>query len=169
MNYFQLFEIPEQIIIDQALLQKKYYELSKKFHPDFYTNATIEEQNEALENSSFLNTAYQTLKNVYKTIEYILKLNNILQEDEKQSLSPDFLMDMMEVNEELAEAKITENQPEIKRIKNLIENLQHSLYAIIENKVESYSLETKNETLLNELKEYYFKKKYLNRILEGLE
>jgi molecular chaperone HscB len=169
MNYFQLFEIPEQIIIDQALLQKKYYELSKKFHPDFYTHSSIEEQNEALENSSFLNTAYQTLKNVYKTIEYILKLNNILQEDEKQSLSPDFLMDMMEVNEELAEAKTIENKPEIKRIKNLIENLEHSLYAAIENKVESYSLETKNENLLKELKEYYFKKKYLNRILEGLE
>jgi molecular chaperone HscB len=40
MNYFELYEIPVSLKPDQQLLRKKFYELSRKYHPDFYGNAT---------------------------------------------------------------------------------------------------------------------------------
>ncbi len=50
MNYFELFEIPVQLKVDTRQLGKKYFELQKKYHPDFFTQSTPEEQAEVLEN-----------------------------------------------------------------------------------------------------------------------
>ncbi len=169
MNYFELFEMPEQITFDAINLQKKYYELSRKYHPDFFTAGTDEEQDEALEKSSLLNKAFQTFKSVDKTIEYVLQQNNIIQDAEKQSLPTHFLMDMMEVNEALADAQMEENNEEIRKLKLKIELLQATLFQEVKSIITNYSIENKTNKNLLLLKDYYFKKKYLNRILEGLE
>ena len=128
MNYFELFELPEQIIIEPSFLQKRYYELSKKFHPDFFTQSNEIEQNDALEKSSMINKAFQTFKSIDKTIEYELQINNLLQEDEKQTLSAEFLMEMMEVNESLSDATLENNQDKIHTIKLEINTLQKNLW-----------------------------------------
>ena len=33
MNYFELFDIPVQLKVDKAMLEPKYFELSRKHHP----------------------------------------------------------------------------------------------------------------------------------------
>ncbi len=38
INYFDLYQIPESCNPDAALLKKKFYALSKEYHPDFYAN-----------------------------------------------------------------------------------------------------------------------------------
>ena len=69
MNYFELFELPVSIQIDKAKLAEKYFELQKKYHPDFFVNATEHEQAEALEISSLLNKALKILKSEDQTIK----------------------------------------------------------------------------------------------------
>ena len=44
MNYFELFEMEETFVPEPAELKKKFYELSRKYHPDFYTQANRNEQ-----------------------------------------------------------------------------------------------------------------------------
>ena len=44
MNYFELFDSPVSLNIDKSKLAKKYFELQKKYHPDFYTQADEAEQ-----------------------------------------------------------------------------------------------------------------------------
>ena len=61
MNYFELFEIPVSLIVDQNKLSSQYFALQKKYHPDFFTNATEEEQGEVLEKSSMINKGFKTL------------------------------------------------------------------------------------------------------------
>ena len=98
MNYFELFEIPVSFNVDKTLLAKKYFELQKKYHPDFFSQGSEAEQEEALERSSQVNRALKIFKHPDETIKYLLQLKGLLEEEEKYQLPPAFLMDMMELN-----------------------------------------------------------------------
>jgi molecular chaperone HscB len=158
MNYFELFQLPITIKINQATLAQKYIELQKKYHPDFFAKGTEYEQEQALEISSQLNKALKTLKNQDQTIKYVLQLKQLLEEEEKYQLPTDFLMEMMELNEELGDNSTQR-----------IEALQTQLYSQVQPIIENYNDATATTADLLKLKEYYYKKKYLQRILDRLE
>ncbi len=164
MNYFELFEIPINLRVNKPEVSKKYFELQKKYHPDFFSNADEEEQQEMLDKSSMINKGYKILQNPDETIRYVLQLKGLIENEEKYELPPDFLMEMLELNEELMnidEAKVNTIEESIHRIEN-------DLYKKVKPVIESYNKQTTNEDLL-QVKDYYFKKKYLKRILERLE
>lgn len=165
MNYFELFEIPVSLIVDQSKLSLQYFALQKKYHPDFYTNATEEEQNEALEKSSLINRGFKTLKDADNTIKYVLEIKGLLQEEEKYELPADFLIEMMELNEALMDDDILN----IEETETKIFQLQKTLYTEVQNIIEDYSEDTTTEAQLLQVKDYYYKKKYLKRILERLD
>ena len=158
MNYFELFGLPITIKVDKTTLAQKYFELQKKYHPDFFTQASEDEQADALEKSSTLNKALKTLKKEDETLKYILQEKGILQEDEKYQLPQDFLMEVMDLNEDLGEHS-----------KQQIEAFENTIYADVKPLIEQYNNETVTPQQLAHLKEYYFKKKYLQRILERIE
>ena len=157
MNYFELFDIPVSIKIDKTTLAKKYFELQKKYHPDFFAQGTEAEQSEALEQSSAANKALKILKNEDETIKYILQLKGLLEEEEKYKLPPEFLMEMMDLNEELSD-----DSPQ------KVAALETQLYSEIALIIENYNDATISNTELLQLKEYYYKKKYLHRILDRI-
>ncbi len=158
MNYFELFELPISFKTDKTKLAKKYFELQKKNHPDFFANSTEHEQAEALEISSQLNKALKVLKSQEQTIKYVLQLKQLLEEEEKYQLPPAFLMEMMELNEGLDESSAKK-----------IQELKDQVYNEVEPIIENYDDAKTSKADLLKLKEYYFKKKYLQRILDRLE
>lgn len=158
MNYFELFELPVSFKIDKNKLAKKYFELQKKSHPDFFANGTEHEQEQALEISSQLNKALKIFKNDDQTIKYVLQLKGLLEEEEKYQLPPAFLMEMMELNEELSADSAQQ-----------LQELEKQLYSEVAAIIENYDDATASTADLLKLKEYYFKKKYLQRILDRLE
>ena len=74
IDYFTFFDLPLSFIIDEKVLKKKYYENSRKYHPDFFTQADEVGQEEALMLSTFNNNAYSTLSDIDKRIKYILQI-----------------------------------------------------------------------------------------------
>jgi molecular chaperone HscB len=156
MNYFELFDIPVSLKVDKNSLAQKYFELQKKYHPDFFTQATEYEQAEALEQSSQINKALKVLKNEMETIKYVLQLKGLLEEEEKYQLPPAFLMEVMELNEELSENS-----------QQQINSLETEIYAPVKDIIENFK-DTTTEELL-QVKEYYYKKKYLQRILDRMD
>jgi molecular chaperone HscB len=160
MNYFELFEIPVSLKVDKSRLALKYFELQKKFHPDFYTHAGEDEKAEVLEKSSLVNKAFKTFQNPDETIKYVLLQKGLMLEEEKYGLPPDFLMEMMELNEALTDTGIVPDES-----LTLLENeLYEKVSAIIENYAEGIT--TPEEML--QVKDYYYKKKYLQRIRERI-
>ncbi len=159
MNYFELFELPEAPLVNKSDLSRRYFELQKKFHPDYFTDATEAEKEEVLEMSSAVNKAFVIFKNEQKTIEYFLQLRGMV-EDEKYKLSPDFLMEMMEINEMLDE----DNRHLVKK---KIDEMGNKMETEIRSVLASFSSET-SASDLEIIKDYYYKKKYLNRILDRL-
>ena len=158
MNYFELFGIPVSLTIDKTKLAKKYFELQKKYHPDFFTQNNEAEQDEALEKSSAINKALKVFQNKDSTIKYVLQLKGLLEEEEKYQLRPDFLMEVMELNEQLSAESTT-----------AIEVFEKEIYSEVSSIIDGYNDTSTTTAELLKVKEYYFKKKYLLRILERLD
>ncbi len=164
MHYFELFGIPIQLMPDQATLTKRFFELSRKYHPDYFVNDTDEAQSQALDKSSMLNKAYKTLQNPDETIKYVLQLKGLLEEEEKYELPPDFLMEMLEINEKLMDAQM-DGDPELsKKVQSEIDNFQSEIYEPVKEIVENYKDGSVTKEELLQVKEYYYKKKYLQRV-----
>lgn len=159
MNYFELFEIPVQLQVDKSVLPRKYFELSRRYHPDFFVNGTGEEQALALERSALLNKAFQTFQQTDETIRYVLTLKGLLEDEEKYALPPEFLMEVMEINESMMD-----DEGENAGLTGAIARLESEIYTPVKAIIEQYQDETATEADLLAVKEYYFKKKYIDRI-----
>ena len=166
MNYFEIFGLPVRLKVNKTDLPKRFFELSRKFHPDFYANAIPGEKEKSLEITADLNKAFKTFQNEDETIKYVLKLKGLLEEEEKYQLPPDFLMEVLEINEKLMDA---EDDPNLKlHLHTAINNLQSAIYEPVKNIIESYQDGITSEKELLQVKEYYYKKKYLTRIRKEL-
>ena len=132
--------------------------MQKKYHPDFFTQNNEAEQDEALEKSSAINKALKIFQNKDSTIKYVLQLKGLLEEEEKYQLPPDFLMEVMELNEQLSTDSTT-----------AIEVFEKEIYSEVSSIIDGYNDTSTTTADLLKVKEYYFKKKYLLRILERLD
>src|SRR5207237_750391 len=89
-------------------LEKQFLALSKQFHPDRFAKAAPHERLQAVQRTTELNDAYKVLRDPSRRAEYLLKLNGIDVADEKGAsvkASPALLGEMMELNEQLADAR----------------------------------------------------------------
>jgi molecular chaperone HscB len=160
MNYFELFDIPEALLVDKSQLARRYFDLQKKYHPDFYTGATEAEKATVLEKSAQINKAFKTFQNTDATIQYVLQLKGLVEDEEKYALPPDFLMEMMELNEALSE--------EGQLPAGDLEAAENALYESVRPIIEGYTPNGTTGDELSKLKEYFYKKKYLLRIKERI-
>jgi molecular chaperone HscB len=167
MNYFELYEIPVQFKPDPVKVKKKFYELSRKFHPDFYSQSGTKEQDEALQTSSMVNRAYKTFQDEDATIRYVLKLHDLVEEEEKYELDKGFLLEVLELNELLMEADPNDESAR-QQIKQKTEQLNNELYRDIQPILDNYQEGVTSKERLLQVKDYYFKRKYLLRILDKL-
>lgn len=165
MNYFELFGIPVQLKVDAATLSKKFFALSRQYHPDYFANSTTEAQAGALNKSALLNKAWKTFQNPDETIRYVLHLHELIEEEEKYELPPDFLMEVLEINEQLMDA---DDATVFTNLQSSIDNLQSEIYAPVKQIVEHYQEGATTKEELLQVKEYYYKKKYLDRLRREL-
>ena len=168
MNYFEFFDIPIAFIIDEAELKKRFYENSKKYHPDFYTLESDEKQTEILELSTLNNEAYQTLADFDRRLKYILELKNALAEEGKNEVPQDFLMEMMDINEVLMELEFDFDKAKYAQALKQIKAQESSIYAEVKSLIENYDDKKATEAELSAIKDFYLKKRYLLRIRENL-
>ena len=120
VDYFTFFGLPRKLDLDVAALEKDFYELSRKLHPDLNAQAGSQEQEWSLQQSSLLNDAYRTLKDPIKRTEYLLKLEGVELEEQsktatekarstgeikKQIVPPDLLEEVFELNMQLEELR----------------------------------------------------------------
>ena len=158
VDYFSFFGLPPKLNVDVAVLEKSFYELSRKLHPDLNARAGTQEQEWSMEQSSLLNDAYRTLKDPIKRSAYLLHLEGVELEEQsksateqaratgeikKQIVPPDLLEEVFELNMQLEEL----------RMNNKMGEDDPALIAEIGK--QKLSLEAKHEALLQELQTYW--------------
>jgi len=102
LNYFDLFAIPTAFSIDQSTLTSTYRELQKQYHPDKFTMHSDAERFSAMQKSTQINDAYQTLKNTCLRAEYLLLLSGYDIELQKTLQDTPFLIQQMDWREKMA-------------------------------------------------------------------
>lgn len=169
MNYFEFYGLPVSFRLDEALLRRRFYDNSRKYHPDLYATASPSEQAAALQRSTFNNEAFQTLSDPDRRMRYILQMKGLLNEEEKQPVPQDFLLEMMDINEALMELEMSFDPERLKEVMSSVAKWERTLDEHIEPILERYSEdgEHSQEDLL-QVRDYFLKKRYLLRIREKL-
>jgi molecular chaperone HscB len=105
-DYFAMLELPRKLWFEMSALERKFLQLSWKLHPDNFVNASPEEREISLRQSSELNDAYRTLRDPIARVEYLLAVEGMRKEGEnKQTAPPELLEEVFELNESLDELR----------------------------------------------------------------
>jgi molecular chaperone HscB len=126
-DYFAFFGLPPKLNVNVAALEKDFYVLSRRLHPDLNARAGGQEQQWSLEQSSLLNDAYRTLRDPIRRTQYLLQLQGIELEEQsksateqarasgtqkKQIVPPDLLEEVFELNMQLEELRMNKRSGE---------------------------------------------------------
>lgn len=84
MNYFRLFNLPEIFDINIEELNKNFYILQKKFHPDLYIKDDAFTKDKKKKKIYIINEGYRNLKDPLKRINHIFILNKLNFKDKKR-------------------------------------------------------------------------------------
>jgi molecular chaperone HscB len=129
MDYFRFFGLERKLDLDLARLEREFYRLSRRLHPDLYARASAEERGWSLVKSSQLNDAYRTLKDPIARTQYLLELEGVkLVEqssaataaaresgrEKKQIVPPELLEEVFELNMQLQELRSGEAGAEVR-------------------------------------------------------
>lgn len=170
MDYFAFYNLSESFLPDEKAVKSKYYELSRQYHPDFHATENPEKQQEILQLATQNTNAYRTLSDFDRRMQYILQQNGRLEEGKNNELPGDFLLEMMELNEQIMELEFDFDAAAFTRVSEASVGRLAALEAGILPVLQRYpELEgVTREAALDEVKIYYLQKKYLLRIQESL-
>lgn len=167
MNYFEFYGIPIQFTPDAGVVKSKFYEFSKKYHPDFYANEPEEKQQEVLDLSTLNNKAYQILSNPQKRLKYVLELTGVVEEEENYQLPQSFLMEMMDVNEALMELEFEPDPAKLLELNKEVDELEYKLLDEQKVLIDLYDRNNLDDELVK-IKDIYYRLKYISRLKERL-
>jgi len=184
-DYFAFLDLPRRLTIDAQDLEKRFRDLSRKFHPDYYYNATPTERLASLERSSYLNDAYRALKNPVSRVEHLLAIEGLppaKSEEGTAKVPPSLLEEVFALNEELDEIReLRESGTDPEPLRVRLESARRpidekreeherqlqALSARWDSQAQSPAVE-KRETL-DALRERLLERNYINNLLATIE
>ncbi|HWO00349.1 MAG TPA: Fe-S protein assembly co-chaperone HscB [Blastocatellia bacterium] len=183
-DYFSFFGLPRKLSIDEADLEKTFYALSRQLHPDYFMNASAEEQQASVERSSMLNDAYRTLRDRVARAKYLLSLYGYKEAEKKAP--PDLLEEVFELNmeiEELKAARQTADEDEVAEARAALEEALRSLdermtriderlFALFEEwdrAADEAANEDKRKPVLDRMSELLSQRSYVHNLVQDIK
>ena len=193
-DYFAFLGVPRKLQLDPGDLERRFRELSRQFHPDYFYNATAAERRASLERSSYLNDAYRALKNPVTRLEYLLRIESMpasgsAQTAEREGFSraappPALLEEVFALNEELDEirearssgappaewkARLDTARLPIEAKRDAHQAEVDALSAKWDALVDSAGSDAAKRDVLHALRERVLERNYINNLLAGIE
>ena len=157
MNYFEFFDLPRHLAIDLKDLEKRFYALSRKYHPDLHARKSPEERQQAEESTALLNDAYRVLRDPIARAGYLLKLEGFdIGEQTTKDVPPELLEEIFELNMELEEGTGTTDR---------FVEMRNEVDAEIKGKFDEWDVGGKRETLA-ELRGLLNRRKYISNLID---
>lgn len=168
-DYFTLLGLPQSFSIDPDELRKKYLALSRHAHPDFASADSPEVQTLHLQVAASLNEAYRTLRDPAARAAYLLELLGGKSSAEDKSVPDGFLETMMMLQEELQEALAADDQPELQRLRDVLETqrvgLVRRITTLFEDYQEAVACKAVTDELLQEIRRQVNAISYVKKLL----
>jgi molecular chaperone HscB len=124
LDPFTTLGIAPAFDVDLAAVERVHRDLSRALHPDKYLGAAPSERRATLNKAVEVNEAWRIVRDPLRRADALLAVRGLtVTEDRAGSPSPDpeFLMDMMEQRESLAEAKAAKDLAAVRRLASGIE------------------------------------------------
>jgi molecular chaperone HscB len=122
-DHFAVLGVERRYDLDAGALEGRYKDLSRKLHPDRFAKADPRAKRAALQRTVQLNEAWRALKEPLKRAEYLLELGGVkLATDDGGArsggvaASPELLMEILELREELGEARAAHDDARVARM-----------------------------------------------------
>ncbi len=132
LNYFEIFDVPVLVDVDMDRVNQLYRELQKTVHPDRFASDSEQARRIAMQQTSLINQAYQTLKDPVARAQYILKLRGMdINAETDTTMDAEFLMEQMEFRESLAEVRDTTDP--LTRLDSMASELKQKLKSLMSN------------------------------------
>ena len=109
VDFFSVFGLTRNPVLDEAKLTQMYYDLSRQLHPDLHQTGTAEEQQASLKNTALVNQAYRTLRDPVERGQYWLELNGEQLGAENNRVPAQLAGLVFEVQEKLAQLREVRN------------------------------------------------------------
>lgn len=123
VDYFQIFGLEKQYVIEEDNLERTYKNWQKKLHPDLVHSKSEKEKEFAAEQSARVIDAYRTLGDPLSRALYILKLEGVDVDEEETISEPELLAEILEIREAVEEASDSQALSQIQT--QIQEKLQH--------------------------------------------
>lgn len=107
-DLFQVLGLSRRFHLDEAEVESRHRQLSRKLHPDRFARATPRERRFSVEQTTLINEAVKKLRDPVRRAEYLLESEGVqIASEEKGSrqLPLEFYEEVMEDREALLEAK----------------------------------------------------------------
>jgi molecular chaperone HscB len=104
-DYFGVFALPRRLTIDLADLEQRYYALSRRLHPDLFSDRPPAERTASLKLSALVNRAYKTLRDPVERALYWLELNGESLGRDNERVPPVLAARVFEVQEQLEDLR----------------------------------------------------------------
>ncbi len=121
-DFFSILGLSRRLTIDGEDLERRFYELSRKYHPDFFQGAGPYEQQLSLELSATLNRAYRTLREPFTRAEYLVKLAQGSDQEIAAAPPQELLEEVFEFNERLQDFRMEQDEEEQRKLAGPLEN-----------------------------------------------
>lgn len=121
---FTILGLPASFDLDGATLERRLRDLSKTLHPDRYVGSPAGERRAALDQAMRVNEAYRTLRDPVTRAEALIALRtgrSVNPEEQRVTLPPSFLMQVMDAREQLAEVRA---QRDVGKLEELAEEFR---------------------------------------------
>ncbi|XP_075687135.1 iron-sulfur cluster co-chaperone protein HscB isoform X2 [Rhinoderma darwinii] len=123
-DFFQILNCERTFIIDVQELQRKYRNLQRLLHPDYFSQKSQQERNISEKQSSLVNKAYSTLLSPLGRGIYLLSLHGItITEGTGCGVDAPFMFEVFEINEKLNDMR---TEAEIEEIGTFVQGTFHT-------------------------------------------
>lgn len=137
-NFFDLFGLNAAFDIDPAELHARQQRLQAAYHPDRHVTASAQDKRLSVQMASWVNQAYETLRDPVKRSRYLLEISGAnLPDDSATTADAAFLMEQMELREAVDSCRHAEDG--LQRCEAIAARLQQRADELAQEFVERFS------------------------------
>lgn len=175
-DFYEFFGFARKLRVDGETLQKRFYELSRQWHPDRFGRKSAEEQAQALEATAILNDGYRTLRDPVMRAEYLLTEEGFpIGEQRSRDVPPELLEEVFELNMTLEELKSGEEsaRPQLQAAKQSFVGLRAGIDSDLEQLFAKYdAADSQSETAkqaLQEVRSALNRRRYVENLIRDVD
>ena len=167
MNPFETLGVEPRFDLDTKSLAQRHRDLSGALHPDRYAGRPAAERRMALDKAISVNEAFRLLRDPVRRAEALLEAHDVsVGETAEPKASPELLMEMMEIREELSEAKAKKGLDAVSKLGDRMREREKAVTATLASGFEAAGDDPgKLHSLLPTLGEL----RYIRRFFEELD